>query len=318
MSDLPAACCVCGQPVGPEAPRLGGRAYCERHFARVGHDRRGHWLASGALILGLAVFVVVAMELFSLEPFAGLTGAGLAAAGVVLALVPAALWLAFFYYQDRLEPEPKGSLALVFAGGLLVASVGQSIVRDLFGMQDWLAASPLVEILGGILVVGFTQEFLKYAVVRYTVYPTPEFDERVDGLIYGTAAGLGYATWLNVDHVLSQGGVALAVGVVTVAVNALAQASFGGIMGYFLGRAKFERGDVYWLPIGLALAATCNGLFAYGRARVVVGALTAEGRALNPGYGLALAVTFSIVVVAVLLALVRRANQLTLTREGRS
>ncbi len=309
-------CCVCHEPVEPDAPRLGGRAYCARHFAAVRRDRRGHWTASLALILGLAVFVVVAMEVFSVEPFRSLQGTGLAVAGGVLALVPALLWLAFFYYQDRLEPEPKGNLALVFVGALLIASVGQSIIRDLFTVQDWLGESPLVEILGGILVVGFTQEFLKYAVVRYTVYPTPEFDERVDGLIYGTAAGLGYATWLNVDYVLSHGGVALSIAVVTVAVTALAQASFSGIMGYFLGRAKFERGDVLWLPAGLILAAVCNGLFAYGRTRVIGGALTSAGRALNPVYALGLAVVFSIVVVAVLLALVRRANQLTLTREG--
>lgn len=37
-----------------------------------------------------------------------LSGSALVLAGVVLALVPAALWLAFFYAQDRLEPELKG------------------------------------------------------------------------------------------------------------------------------------------------------------------------------------------------------------------
>jgi RsiW-degrading membrane proteinase PrsW (M82 family) len=310
-------CCVCHQPVAADAARLGGRAYCAEHYARVGRDRRGLWLASAAQIGGLAVFVLAAMALFALPAFEDLSGGALLAAGLVLALVPALLWLGFFYRQDRLEPEPKSQVALVFVAGLAAASLGERVIHDLFGVSRWLAASPAVAILGGILVVGFTQEFLKYAVVRYTVYPTAEFDERVDGLIYGIAAGLGYATWLNLDYVLASGGVALSAGVVAIAVTALAQASFGGVMGYFLGRARFEGGDLYWLPAGLALAATLNGLFSYARAQVMSTALTAGGRTLSPLPAFLLALGFAAAVVAVLLWLVRRANRLTLARESR-
>jgi RsiW-degrading membrane proteinase PrsW (M82 family) len=311
-------CCVCHQPVDADAPRLGGRAYCAEHYARVSRDRKGLWLAGAAQIVGLAVFVLAAGALFALPQFESLSGPALVLIGAGLALVPALFWLAFFYQQDRLEPEPKGRIALVFAGGLLAAALGERVIHDLFRVQDWLNDSPTTAILGGILIVGFTQEFLKYAVVRYTVYPTAEFDERVDGLIYGTAAGLGYATWLNVDYVLGYGGVALSAGVVAVAVTALAQASFSGIMGYFLGRAKFEGDDLLVLPLGLALAAACNGLFAYGRAQVVATALGPDGRLLNPLYALGLAAVFSAVVLGVLLALVRRANRLTIEREGRA
>ena len=49
-------------------------------------------------------------------------------------------------------------------------------------------------------MIGFIQEFLIYAALRYTVYYSPEFDERVDGIIYAAAAGLGYATTLNLQY----------------------------------------------------------------------------------------------------------------------
>jgi len=98
----------------------------------------------------------------------------------------------------------------------------------------------LVNLLVSILVIGFTQEFLKYAAVRYSVYMLPEFDERMDGILYGTASGLGFATMLNITYIMDSGGVDLGVGIIRIVVTALAQASFAGISGYFLARAKFE------------------------------------------------------------------------------
>ena len=63
------------------------------------------------------------------------------------------------------------------------------------------------EILGSILIVGFTQEFLVYAAVRFSIYYSSEFDQRVDGVIYGTAAGIGYAAYLNIATVAASGGI---------------------------------------------------------------------------------------------------------------
>ena len=92
------------------------------------------------------------------------------------------------------------------------------------------------------------------------MFNSPEFDERVDGVIYGAAAGLGFATMLNFRYVLENGGVDLGVGAIAVAVTALAHASYSGVMGYYLGRAKFESMGPVWLPLGLTVAATLNGV----------------------------------------------------------
>jgi RsiW-degrading membrane proteinase PrsW (M82 family) len=57
-------------------------------------------------IVGLIVFVAVVVGLDAvLKP--DLTGTALILVGVLLAIIPAVLWLVFFYLQDRLEPEPK-------------------------------------------------------------------------------------------------------------------------------------------------------------------------------------------------------------------
>lgn len=311
MADL--TCCICGDPVGPEPKRIGGRAYCDRHYGRVTASHRGIWATGIVQIAALVAFVLI-VELILSSASVTLDQTGLLIAGVVLAIVPALMWLAFFYAQDRLEPEPKGYVGGVFLlGALLAASIGTPLLRDVFRTQDWLGSSTFTTILGSILVVGVVQEFLKYAVVRYSIYQSREFDERVDGIVYGTAAGLGYATMLNIQFVLDSQGADLRAAMIRIVVTALAQASFAGITGYFLARAKFEEEPVWWLPSGVALAAILNGIFTYVRGEITTTRLSLSGGGFNPWPGLILAAVVALAVLLLLSLMIRRANKITLS-----
>ena len=233
--------------------------------------RISFWRSGLASLGGLVLFVA----LVGLIPQPGLKGEPLLLVGIVLALIPALLWLIFFYQQDRKEPEPKRVVLRVFLLGALVASgAGLPIVRDLFRVEEWLPVNPWLRLAGLILIVGFTQESLKYATIRYTVFPTADFDNRMDGIIYGVAAGLGYATALNLAYVLSNQGVVLFVGSLRIVDNALAQASFTAVTGYFLAGARYGGKPVWWVPAGLTLAATLNGVVAFLRREVAVQGLT--------------------------------------------
>jgi RsiW-degrading membrane proteinase PrsW (M82 family) len=236
-----------------------------------------------------------------------LQGGALVAAGVILALVPALLWLAVFYLQDVREPEPKRMVLSVFAlGALLAQGIGVPLIENVFHASEWLPAGPVYSLLGSILVVGSIQQFLIYAAVRYSVYHSGEFDERVDGIIYTTAAALGYATVLNVRFVVSSGGVNLVAGIIRIVVTAMALAGFGGLMGYFLGRCKFEDEPAWWMPAGYGVAATLNGLFNYVRGEITTEGVRLQGGGSNTWLGLILATGVAAVTFAVLFFLVRR------------
>ena len=113
-----------------------------------------------------------------------------------------------FYTQDRLEPEPKTYVLGVFLlGAVLAVGIGQPLIRNFFSVQNWTGNDLLIDLLAAMPDLGFVQEFLKYAAVRYTVFFSNEFDERVDGIIYGAAAGLGYATLLNMQYIVGNNGV---------------------------------------------------------------------------------------------------------------
>jgi RsiW-degrading membrane proteinase PrsW (M82 family) len=301
-------CCVCHEPLTPPYNTLGGRAYCARHYAAVNKPSPSFWRATLIQIVGVGVFAaLVALLAGAIGPLSGLP---LLIAGVLLAIVPSALWLVFFYQQDRLEPEPKTRVAAVFLlAALLTDVIARRMVGDWFRLTEWAPYSALTSLLASILIVGATYQAIVYAVVRLLVYDTAEFDERMDGIVYGTVAGLGVATMLNLYYVLANEGVALGPGVINTVTTALAAASFGGLQGWFMGEAKFEHKPVWWVPVGFALSTLLNGLFSW-----LIGEVSAAGLQVDPWRSLLLGLAVAMVAFLALAFLIRRTTEVTLAR----
>jgi protease PrsW len=264
-------------------------------------ERDSIWQADIASIVLLVVFVLV---VYGVERVINptFTPTSLLITGVIIALIPAGIWLTFFYRRDRLEPEPKHLVFQLFLlGGLLASAVGIPIVNNLFDVPNWLSSSSLwAQLLGGWLIVGFVQEFLVYTAVRFSIYNAAEFDEETDGVVYATAAGIGYATMLNITFVVTSGGVALGSGSIRIVLTTLAHAAFAGVIGYFIGRQKFEKRPLWWMPVGLLIASGINSLFFLFRGMLSGGSLSATGGGANPWLGLVLAVVLTGVVTGFL------------------
>lgn len=255
------------------------------------------------LVAGLVGFVLVC---WLGELVAGLDrpvhlGPALAA---LMAGIPAMLWLGFFYLMDRHEPEPKQLVVGVCLLGTLIAApladfVQYQAVPPLAVEQHGLDALALDRILYAVLVAGLTQEMCKYAVVRYTIYMSREFDEPMDGIVYMMACGTGFAVWLNYHRLSGQGHqVWLSTGAAQAVVTTLAHASFAGVLGYVMGRAKFSRRSApvrgALLMLGLLGAATLNGSFT-----VVENWLEQSGMALHRWRGVFWAAVSASAVFAV-------------------
>ncbi len=274
---------------------------------RVTHNRTGLWAAMAITVLGLLLFAGIFN--FALPNLSTNLGEfSLILLGLIFSLVPAALWLFFFYRLDRLEPEPKHMVVNVFLLGALIAGALHAPLLDgLFGVHDWLFSTWWSHLLGGILIVGVIEQFLVYLAVRFSVFSHPEFDERVDGVIYALAAGLGMATVHNFQYVVASRGVDLDIGSIRMVVNALAYASFAGVLGYFIGQMRFEKVPVYYMPAGLLLAAGLNGLFFFLLDRTLGGRMT-----YNPWSDLVFAAVIALIALALVFWLIERANEETL------
>ena len=222
------------------------------------------------LIAGLIGFVVIA---WLVELVAGLRepvnlGPSLAA---LMAAVPAAFWLGFFYLMDRHEPEPKQLvIGVALLGALVAAPLAdflqyQCVPPIAIEVHDPHALT-LERIVEAILIIGLAQETCKYAVVRYTIYQSSEFDEPMDGIVYMMACGAGFAVWVNYHRLSGQGHqVILSTAAASAVITTLAHASFAGALGYVMGRAKFSRRAAplraLLLLLGLLGAAVLNGQF---------------------------------------------------------
>lgn len=122
----------------------------------------------------------------------------------VLSLLPCVLWLWYFYSKSVYKRPP---LRLI-AGTFLLGSVSTvlALALNLLGQSFFLSLlgrSQLSHILVLFFVVGPIEELVKLLVVYVYAYRQPEFDEPLDGVIYATAAGLGFAAVENVIY-LSQ------------------------------------------------------------------------------------------------------------------
>jgi protease PrsW len=241
------------------------------------------------LVAGLAGFVLVA---WLVELVAGIRAVDLGTImAAVMAAIPATLWLGFFYLMDRHEPEPKQLVAGVCVLGALIAGpladfVQHQAAPPIALAVPGLSAFSLDRIVHAMLVVGLSQEMCKYAVVRYTIYMSREFDEPMDGIVYMMACGTGFAVWINYHRLSGQGHeVYLSIGAAQAVVTTLAHASFAGLLGYVMGRAKFSRRSApirgILIMLGLLGAAALNGQFT-----LVENWVLQRGLAQHPWYGL--------------------------------
>ena len=309
-------CRVCEQPA---AHRLGAYALCDRHYALATRERAGIWRVD-LLGLGALFLLIVAAQLLSpLIPVGATPGPLLVLIGVAMALVPAAVWLWLSYRQDRVEPEPRSMVLGVFLlGALVAAAIGIPVVNDVFTPGTWMLDNLLIRLVGGFLVVGMVQSLLKYAVVRFTVYGSAEFDEPTDGILYGTAAGLGYATVLNIDLIVQSGGAALGFAAIQVAVTALAHAAFGGVIGYFISGQRLGAKPVWWSALGIVAAAALTSLFHVARGLVIAGNASIGGVLVGPWLGLILSALVAGIAFAAVVAALRREIRLMLAQEAQA
>jgi len=179
---------------------------------------------------------------------------------VATAVVPALLLMWYFHSRDVYK-EPSRVLWGTFGWGVLsiipAVLVGMWIDRSFAWVTQpyWSAA------VGAFLVAGVPEEFWKLAVLLGYSCRKHEFDEPMDGVVYGVAASLGFATLENVMYVLDGGmGVGIARGLMSVPVHAF----MGAIMGYYVGRAGTIRPRRNGLILkGFALAVLVHTFYDY-------------------------------------------------------
>ncbi len=180
-----------------------------------------------------------------------------ALAGAIPALI--AMW-----YVDRLDrkrPEPRKTLRKVAIAGAV--SVVPCAIIEYFLMQTGPPVGSYARAAyEGFVVAGATEELAKVLCVYWFVWHKPEFDERLDGIVYAARAGLGFALVENVMYLAAQENfsqfawVFIARALLAVPGHAI----WAGMMGYYAARKRFD-GVGPGLLGGFLLAVFLHGLY---------------------------------------------------------
>lgn len=153
-------------------------------------------------------------------------------------IAPGLALLSYFYLRDQFGQEP---VLIVFKTFLL----GAILTFPIMFIQYVINAEGIIqnELLSSFLSASLTEEFFKWFVLFLYVYQHAEFDEPFDGIVYGASISLGFATVENILY-LAANGVSFALGRALLPVSS--HALFGVIMGYYLGKGKFLKGQNGW------------------------------------------------------------------------
>ncbi len=178
---------------------------------------------------------------------------------VALAVAPGIFWLWYFLQRDRLRPEPRYLVRLVFfvgGGSAFIAGLLEVGMSAATGLSLEARTAPP---LAAAAAIGLIEEGVKFLVILAIVYRHREFNEVLDGIIYAVAASLGFATVENLFYVLEGG---LGVGLLRAFLAVPGHAFFAAVMGFYMGLAKFSgrRGTVR-LITGLGLATLAHGAY---------------------------------------------------------
>ncbi len=179
---------------------------------------------------------------------------------LLLAIAPVFIIILYIYYKDKYEKEPKRLLFYNFLLGaiasILITTILYYVINTILPLPDY--ESIIQQFIKAFFVVGLTEEFSKYIIVRYYAQTHKAFNEPFDGIVYAVMVSMGFAATENIFYVL-EGGYQTALLRAFTAVPA--HATFGILMGYYMGKAKFSNNKIVLNLTGLLLAVIFHGAY---------------------------------------------------------
>ena len=118
---------------------------------------------------------------------------------LLITLFPPLLILLYFVLTDKFK-EPKGTVILIFFLGFLIclpAGILNGLSHDFFYDGSKYSDNLTSSFLGP----AWAEELLKFSILYLIVLKRNEFNEPMDGLVYGVVVSLGFATYENYTYV---------------------------------------------------------------------------------------------------------------------
>lgn len=179
---------------------------------------------------------------------------------LALAIAPGLAICLLMFVLDKYDPEPVGLLLKSFLLGMFCVALPLvfQLLASMYGFRE-TNNSLLDTAFFAYGIVGLSEEFAKFLVLRFYAYPKNAFNEPLDGIVYAVMIGMGFATLENIAYVGQYG---FSTGVARMFLSVPAHATFAILMGYYVGLAKFIPAERNMLLLkGLLIAIFFHGSF---------------------------------------------------------
>ena len=160
-------------------------------------------------------------------------------------ILPSILIVLFFVQSDKFK-EPTSEIIKVFFYGILITIPAFFINSYLSGI--WASTQMNEGLRSSFFSAAPVEEGLKLAVLYFLVYKMKDFNEPIDGIVYGVTVSLGFATLENFYYVYVLADyyetTSMSMALLRSFSAVPAHAIFGVFMGYFFMRYAFiKKGD---------------------------------------------------------------------------
>ena len=184
---------------------------------------------------------------------------------LLVTILPSILIVLFFVKSDKFK-EPNKEIIKVFFLGILITIPAYFL--NTYLSEIWYTTNASEGLISSFLTAAPVEEGLKLSVLYFFVYKMKDFNEPIDGIVYGVTVSLGFATLENIYYVYLLADyfetTSMALAILRSFSAIPAHAIFGVFMGYFFMKYAFiKKGDnlIFAFVIPFVLHG-CYNLFA--------------------------------------------------------
>ena len=183
---------------------------------------------------------------------------------LLVTILPSILIVLFFVKSDRFK-EPTKQIVKVFFLGILITIPAYFL--NTYLSEIWYTTNASEGLISSFLTAAPVEEGLKLSVLYFFVYKMKDFNEPIDGIVYGVTVSLGFATLENIYYVYLLADYFETTSMTLAILRSFsaipAHAVFGIFMGYFFMKYVFiKKGDnlIFAFVVPFALHG-CYNLF---------------------------------------------------------
>lgn len=180
--------------------------------------------------------------------------------------LPSIILVYVFYTFDHF-PEPRKLVIYTFLWGIFITFPAGYINVFFIDYIDknYLYDSSLYNLLNNLIPGATVEEILKFLVLFFFCSRLKDFDEPMDGLVYGSAVALGFAMYENFGYVYNDElllyytweNIAIIRAFLTVPMHAFC----GIFIGFSISYYKFVNQNIFIIPFGLIIAIAFHAFF---------------------------------------------------------